>query len=234
MDKHGENAMEEMFKPEHEAEVSVFFRFCIDLRMLNLKTVPDLFPLPRIDDLIDSIPRGCSRYSISDVTDAFFTCQIAPEYRFKTAFKTHDRQLQFSVLPQGFINSPGIFCRMIQETFEGMDRTKFSAYVDDLLNHADEFVDHFETQQEIYRRLRTRSLTIKLTKTHLNYPSVKFLGHILCGDGRLPDPEAVEAIAAWKNPETAKEVRSFLGATLYYREYIYQYASMASLVEKNF
>ena len=99
-----------------------------------------------------------------------------------------------------------------------MDRTKFSAYVDDLLNHADEFGDHFNIQQEIYSRLRTRSLTIKLTKTHLNYPSVKFLGHILCGDGRLPDPEAVEAIAAWKNPETAKEVRSFLGATLYYRE----------------
>ena len=57
--------------------------------------------------------------------------------------------------------------------------------------------------------------------------TIKFLGHILCGDRRLPDPEAVEAIAAWKNPETAKEVRSFLGATLYYREYIYQYANMA-------
>ena len=66
-----------------------------------------------------------------------------------------------------------------------------------------------------------------MTKTHLNYPIIKFLGHILTKEGRLPDPEAVEAISAWKNPTTAKEVRSFLDATLYYREYIYQYASMA-------
>ena len=227
MERLGDKAIEELFKPEHEAEVSIFFRFCIDLRMLNMKTVPDLFPLPRIDDLLDSIPRNCGRYSISDVTDAFFTCKIAEEFRFKTAFKTHDRHLQFAVLPQGFINSPSIFCRMIARTFQGMDRTKFSAYVDDLLNHTSDFNDHFDIQQEMYNRLRGSALTIKMTKTHLNYPMIKFLGHILTKEGRLPDPEAVEAISAWKNPTTAKEVRSFLGATLYYREYIYQYASMA-------
>jgi len=56
---------------------------------------------------------------------------------------------------------------------------------------------------------------------------VKFLGHILTEEGRLPDPKAVEAIVEWKDPTTTKEVRSFLGATLYYREYIYQYSDMA-------
>jgi len=227
MERFGDKAMDELFKPEHEAEISVFFRFCIDLRMLNMKTIPDLFPLPRIDDLLDSIPRDCSRFSISDVTDAFFTCKIADEFRYKTAFKTHDRHLQFAVLPQGFINSPSIFCRMIAKTFQGMDRTKFSAYVDDLLNHTSDFNEHYDTQQQMYERLRGSALTIKMTKTHLNYPMIKFLGHILTKEGRLPDPEAVEAIVAWKNPTTAKEVRSFLGATLYYREYIYRYASMA-------
>ena len=58
-------------------------------------------------------------------------------------------------------------------------------------------------------------LTLKLSKTHLNYDRVKFLGHILTAEGRLPDPEAVEAINDWPNPTTTKEVRSFLGSTLY-------------------
>jgi hypothetical protein len=72
MERHGEEAMEKLFHEEHEAEVATFFRLCIDLRMLNAKTIPDRFPLPRIDDLLESIPRGCGRFSISDIADAFF------------------------------------------------------------------------------------------------------------------------------------------------------------------
>ena len=227
MIKHGDKATSEMFKKEHEEEVSKFFRLCIDLRMLNAKTVPDLFPLPRIDDLLGSVPRGCSRYSISDLDDVFFCARIKEEYRYKTAFRTHDRHLQFAVLPQGWINSPSIFCRLIQRTFEGMDRQCFSAYVDDILNHTDNFAEHMRIQQQVYRRLRKANLVMKLSKTHLNYPSIKFLGHILTKEGRMADPGSVAAIQDWKDPSTTKEVRSFLGATLYYREYIYQYADMA-------
>jgi exodeoxyribonuclease III len=227
MAAHGEKAMSAMFEKEHEAEVSKFFRLCIDLRMLNAKTVPDLFPLPRIDDLLGSVPRGCARYSISDLDDAFFCARIKEEYRYKTAFRTHDRHLQFAVLPQGWINSPSIFCRLIQRTFEGMDHQSFSAYVDDILNHTDDFVEHIRVQQQIYRRLRKSNLVMKLSKTHMNYPSIKFLGHILSKEGRLPDPGSVAAIGEWRDPTTTKEVRSFLGATLYYREYIYQYADIA-------
>ena len=101
MEKHGDAAMELLFKDEHEAEVATFFRLCIDLRMLNSKTIPDRFPLPRIDDLLESIPKGCGRFSISDIADAFFKCELAQEDRHKTAF-----------LPQGFIKSPSVFCRL--------------------------------------------------------------------------------------------------------------------------
>ena len=116
---------------------------------------------------------------------------------------------------------------MIARTFEGMDRRKFSVYVDDILNHASDFGNHFEIQQETYNRLRVSGLTMKLSKTHMNYEVIKFLGHILSAQGRYPDPSAVEAIQEWKKPESTKEVRSFLGATLYYREYIYNYSDMA-------
>jgi hypothetical protein len=227
MTKFGDAAMTKMFEQEHEAEVATFFRLCVDLRMLNARTVPDRFPLPRIDDLLESVPRGCGRYSISDIADAFFKCELNKADRHKTAFKTHDRHLQFAVLPQGFINSPSVFCRLIARTFEGIGREGFSAYIDDVLNHTDDFQSHLELQQNIYDRLCGAQLTLKLSKTHLNYERVKFLGHILTAEGRLPDPEAVEAINEWANPTTTKEVRSFLGSTLYYREYIHEYSDMA-------
>ena len=227
MDEHGDEATEKMFKPEFENEVATFFRLCIDLRMLNNKTIPDIYPLPRIDDLVESIPRTCGRFSISDICDAFFTCELKKEHRPKTAFKTHGRHLQFAVLPQGFINSPSIFCRLIARTFKGIERDKFSAYIDDVLNHTEEFEEHLSVQQEVYNRLRENRLTLKLAKTHLNQNKIKFLGHIMVKGGRYPDPKAVEAILEWRDPTTAKEVRQFLGSTLYYREYIMNYSDMA-------
>ena len=104
MDEHEDQAMERMSKVEHEDEVATFFRLCIGRRMLNSKTIPDIY----LDDLFESIPRGCGRFSISDICDAFFTCELKKEHRPKTAFKTHDRHLQFAALPQGFISSPSI------------------------------------------------------------------------------------------------------------------------------
>ena len=107
MDEHRDQAMDNMFNVEYEDEVATFFRLYIDLRMLNSKTIPDnIYPLPRIDDLVELIPRNCGRFSISDICDAFVTCELKKEHRPKTAFKTHDRHLQFAVLPQGSSTHP--------------------------------------------------------------------------------------------------------------------------------
>ena len=92
MKKHGDEAMTKMFEAEHEAEVATFFRLCVDLRMLNARTVPDRFPLPRIDDLLESVPRNCSRYSISDIADAFFKCELKKDCLLYTSPSPRDRQ----------------------------------------------------------------------------------------------------------------------------------------------
>ena len=92
-----------------------------------------------------------------------------------------------------------------------------------MLNHTDDFKEHLVIQQEVYNRLRANRLTLKVAKTHLNQDKIKFLGHILVQGVRYPDPKAVEAILEWRDPTTTKEVRQFLGSTLYYREYIRNY-----------
>ena len=227
MEEFGENAMTEILKKENRVRVSTFFRLCLDLRQLNLQTVPDVYPLPRIDDLLDHIPRQIDRFSISDLADAFFLVELKSDKRHLTSFRTHNRQLQFAALPQGFINSPAIFSRFVDRVFNGLDRTRFSWYMDDTLNHSKGFMSHYFTQREAYNRLRIGNVTMKLSKTHINYDMMKFLGHLLFYDGRTPATDSVEAIAEWADPKDTTAVRSFLGATLYYREYIHQYSELA-------
>ncbi len=58
---------------------------CIDYRRLNLITTPDLYPMPRVDDLIDRF--GAETYiTILDLTKGYWQLPMTEEARKKTAF----------------------------------------------------------------------------------------------------------------------------------------------------
>jgi hypothetical protein len=115
---------------------------------------------------------------------------------------------------------------VIANAMEGSDRTKSGAYLDDVLNHTSDFVDHWANQQDIYDRLREYGLTFKISKTHINLPEIKFLGHILCKEGRKVDPAKIEAITKLAMPKTATDVRSLIGMCMFYRRYIPQFGDI--------
>ena len=63
-------------------------RFCIDYRELNSITKADVFPLPRIDDLLDQL--GESKFfSTLDLASGYWQVQVHPDSVEKTAFVTH-------------------------------------------------------------------------------------------------------------------------------------------------
>ena len=55
-----------------------------------------------------------------------------------------------------------------------------------------------------------------------------YLGHIVGGGELKIDPSKVEVILNWPNPNTVIEVRSFLGATQYWRKFIANFSSIAT------
>ena len=60
--EHGESADAARLDPQHESEVAAFYRLTVDLRPVNEVTVPDMFPLPRLLDLLDSALDFCVLY----------------------------------------------------------------------------------------------------------------------------------------------------------------------------
>ncbi|KAL0329277.1 UNVERIFIED_CONTAM: Transposon Ty3-G Gag-Pol polyprotein [Sesamum radiatum] len=63
-------------------------------------------------------------------------------------------------------------------------------------------------------------------------PRVVFLGHVISGDGVMPDPSKVRAIMEWKVPKNAIEFRSFLGLAQYYRRFVEGFSIIAGLLTK--
>jgi hypothetical protein len=120
MDKWEDQAQAEMWKEVNEAEVATFYRCTCDYRALNVKSKSDGFPLPRIDDLLDQIPRGTCHFSSGDVQDAFWTVKLAEWSREKTAIRTHDQHLQCTVMPQGWKGAANYWARVVSKVFEDL------------------------------------------------------------------------------------------------------------------
>ena len=88
------------------------WRFCVDYRKLNAVTIPDVYPLPRVEDAL-SLLEGSKFFSIMDLQSGFWQVSVRPEDRSKTAFVTPDGLYQFTVMPFGLINAPRTFKRIM-------------------------------------------------------------------------------------------------------------------------
>ena len=63
------------------------YRYCVDFRRLNSVTVKEHYPVPRVEDMIDTLA-GAKFFSTLDLISAYHALEIHPEDREKTAFST--------------------------------------------------------------------------------------------------------------------------------------------------
>ena len=209
-----------MLDPANEEEISQWFRLTGDFRNLNRRIKLDKFPLPRIEMLLSAKPSG--RWSTGDVEDAFFCVRVAEESQPWTGFNTHEGHFEYVSMPQGISTAPMVWAQVVDDTFN-IDELKALAmfwYQDDVFVHDDSFGGHCNILLKVFDRMVEKGLTFKVSKTHLNFRSMKVLGHIMCRAGKIPDPELVRAVNDWSIPIDQGEVRSLVGLVVYVKSYI--------------
>jgi hypothetical protein len=99
-------------------------------------------------------------------------------------------------------------------------------FVDDLNVHSENWAEHLQHLDAVFLKLREVNLKLNLGKFCFAAMSITFLGHVVSHEGTKPDPSKINAVVHFPVPKTVTDVRSFLGLTGYYRNYVWGYSRL--------
>ena len=100
------------------------------------------------------------------------------------------------------------------------------AYLDDIIIFSKK-AEHLSHIKQVFEKLCTAKLSMKLSKCHFPTKKIQYLGHILSTKGIQPLPLKTQAIQNMHPSKTPKQVHDFLGLVGYYRKFIKGFAKIA-------
>ena len=147
----------------------------------------------------------------------------------KTALTTHMGSFEWCVLSMGLTNAPTTFQRSKQSVL-GSFSTFCRIYLDDIIIFSITREQHKQHLQQFLEALRKHQLKLYPKKCVFAVQQVDFLGHCISPGKIMMEEDIVGVVQQWPVPTTKKEMQSFLGSINFYRNFIHNYAHIASLL----
>jgi hypothetical protein len=204
------------------------YRFAINFKKLNDICPRDNFPLPNINDALDSLGATKPKYfSTLDLASGYWQLSLTESSKPLTAFVTQDGLYEFQRMPFGLHNAPATFQRAMQEVLRGLNWKFVLCYLDDVIIFSNSFSEHLSHLKQVFDRFRQAGLKLQPKKCSFGQKEVKYLGHIVSEKGVATDPDKVKLVKEYPTPTKVSEVRSFLGFVGYYRKYVKDFCKIA-------
>ncbi|KAI3448580.1 hypothetical protein Pfo_005245 [Paulownia fortunei] len=176
------------------------WRMCIDFRDLNKACPKDHYPLPRIDQLVDSTS-GCELLSMMDASQGYHQIMLAPEDHKKVSFITSTGTYCYVVMPFGLKNAGATYQRLVDRMFKEQLGRNMEVYVDDMLVKSTKAEAHIADLAEAFRVLRRYGMKLNPSKCAFGVRSGKF----------LVNPEKVKAVQNMAPPNSINKVQQLTG-----------------------
>ena len=186
------------------------WRTCMDFTDLNKSCPKDSFPLPRIDQMVDSTS-GHDLLSFMDSFSGYNQIMIDADDQEKTSFITDKGIYCYRAMPFGLKNAGATYQRLVNRMFKQQLGHTMEAYVDDMVVKSVKAADHVRDLEEVFSVLRKYGMKLNPAKCAFGIASGKFLGFLVSQRGIEVNLEKIKAILEMKSPRTVKEVQRLTG-----------------------
>ena len=181
-------------------------RFVVDFRKLNETTIPDAYPLPNVNELIDSC-REAKYFTQMDLASGYWCLEVHEEDRHKTAFSVPNGKYEFKRMPFGLKNSQATFQRMIDRVIRelhDMGYTDVFGYVDNILIFSETLEDHIATLRAVLEALARHNLSVRRDKCEFAQQEIDLLGFNVGHNQVKPCQDNVQKLLDFPTTRTKK------------------------------
>nr|AAU90208.1 putative polyprotein [Oryza sativa Japonica Group] len=202
--------------PERLANLAVVpkangkLRMCIDYTDLNKACPKDPYPLPRIDQIVDSTA-GCDLLCFLDAYSGYHQIRMAREDEEKTAFITPIGTYCYTTMPFGLKNAGPTFQRTTRISLGSQIGRNVEAYVDDLVMKTRNQETLLSDLAETFESLRSARIKLNPDKCVFGVPAGKLLGFLVSARGIEANPEKIRAIERMRPPSKLRDVQCVTG-----------------------
>jgi hypothetical protein len=203
------------------------WRICVDFQELNKSTHRDYFPLPYIDQVLDTLS-GKKYFSFLDGFSGYNQIKIAPEDQENTTFTCPWGTYAYRVISFGLRNAPTTFQRDVLDIFSDLTNDCVEVYMDDFAVHGEDFQEALISLENVLIRCKETNLSLSNEKSKMMLIEGIVLGHYIFGSGMRVDLKNIYIITQIRIPSSQKEVRNFLGHAGYYKRFIPNFTSLAT------
>ena len=193
-------------------------RVCGDYKItVNRAAHLDTYPIPKVQDLFANLAEG-NIFSKLDMSQAYAQLCLDDASKPYTTINTPKGLFHYNRVPFGISSAPGIFQRAMEELLK--DLQNVICYLDDILIVAADKIQHDKLLRQVFARLQTAGLKLKLEKCTIGVREVTYLGFRIDASGLHPTEDKLQAIKGAPRPKDVKQLRSYLGLLNFYRKFI--------------
>ena len=194
--------------------------FCIDFCKLNARTKKDSYPLPWIQEAIESLV-GAGCFSCLGLKAGFW--QIAMDEALKQYTTSTMGNLEFfecEHMPFGLCNVPSTFQRLMQNCLGELNLMHCLIYLDDVIVFSKMEKEHLKCLHVVFDHFWNHNLRLKPTRCEFFWDEINYLAHHVSKYGMCPSKENLKVVAEFTPPQTYMEIQAFLGLMGHYRWFI--------------